>query len=1241
MATSRLQAKLIFLSAVEIASPEARQAFVESECGENGSLRDEVDELLLHQQSLGHFLESPVPELGVSASNGASEAVGTCIGPYTLLEQIGEGGFGVVFLANQERPVKRRVALKIIKPGMDTRQVIARFEAERQALALMDHPNIAKVLDAGTTGGISDEPASQVRGEDRERGRGGEADLQASVRISPSPPLPLSPSTSSGRPYFVMELVQGIPITEYCDQCNLTTRERLELFITVCHAVQHAHQQGVIHRDIKPTNVLVAMQDGRPTPKIIDFGVAKAIGHRLTDQTLTIGFAQMVGTPLYMSPEQAELSPLGVDTRSDIYSLGVLLYELLTGTTTFDKERMHAAPYDELRRIIREDEPLPPSARFSTLAADLATTVAEHRRTDQRRLFQSIRGELDWIVMKCLDKDRNRRYESANSLARDIGRHLADEPVQACPPSPGYRLRKFARRNRTPVFAGSMMLLTLVAGIIGTTWGMVRATRAQTAAVNEAQQKDAALKAARQSAQHTQDQLFLALLNQARAGRFSGQPGQRLDSLAALAKAATIRPDERLRDEAIAALALPDLRRVPVWRPAQPGTTAMTYSGLCRLYASVDAQGVMSIRRIADDHEVQRFAAGTLMVTNRVDFSPDEQFVIALTPKNTVRVWRVADGRAVLSDEPCDARAYAFAPDGRRLAIGQQHSVVYFDLSTGDEILRWPLPAQAHGLEFNAEGDRLAVGYYLYSDIASVYEAATGSLIAELPVGAINSQVIAWHPNGEFLAVSGTDPRIQIWNVSAKQRVAILEGHKPNVIKLMFHPTGDFLASHSWDGTLRLWDPSTGRQLLQLPLKTETERPHISRDGQWLWMGLHGERAALLELIPSREYRTLVSSFGAVAGTQTQAELSPDGRLLAVGTTNGASLWDLQSGRELARLPRGTRQVFFDCSMQSDSERRSTAELADEVHDSEASAADCGPYDLLTSGSAGLLRWPIITPRPVPVRDRERGPEMASESSDRHSQRPRLGLPKQLSPLTQAWFARSADGRAIGLAAEEGRVNKIIDLETGAVQRELGPHPNGHVRALSSDGQWAASNGWHSERVRLWNARTGEMVHEWFLEKQTRIRFTPDSRTLVISRHDEFSFWDVETRQSTRRLRREVGFESSHVAFSPDGKLMALELAPAVIHLIDAATFCTIAKLEDPHGDQPVWQAFTPDGTNLVVVTKHTTAIHIWDLRAIRARLKEINLDWDWPEFAPASQIPGSALDKYTIDVVRDDPEKN
>jgi serine/threonine protein kinase/Tfp pilus assembly protein PilF len=418
----------IFGRALEIESAADRAAYLDEACGRDAGLRAEVEGLLTANGRAGEFMRRPAAVVAARITavyEPLTEGTGTVIGPYKLVEQIGEGGFGVVFMAEQTQPVRRKVALKVLKPGMDTRQVVARFESERQALALMDHPNIAKVLDGG--------------------------------------------QTTCGRPYFVMDLVKGLPITEYCDQAQLTPRERVELFVHLCQAVQHAHQKGIIHRDLKPSNVLVTLHDGTPLVKVIDFGIAKALGQQLTDKTLFTGFAQLVGTPLYMSPEQAALSNVDVDTRSDIYSLGVLLYELLTGTTPFDKERLQDAGYDEMRRIIREEEPPKPSTRISTLG-QAATTLSTQRRSDPKRLSQLFRGELDWVVMKALEKDRNRRYESANALAHDLGRYLRDEPVQACPPSAWYRYRKFARRNKRALLTAAAVALAALLAVGSLGW---------------------------------------------------------------------------------------------------------------------------------------------------------------------------------------------------------------------------------------------------------------------------------------------------------------------------------------------------------------------------------------------------------------------------------------------------------------------------------------------------------------------------------------------------------------------------------------------------------------------------------------------------------------------------------------------------------------------------------------------------------------------------------------------------
>jgi serine/threonine protein kinase/tetratricopeptide (TPR) repeat protein len=456
MAVIAALAKSLFLAASELNDPTERAAYLDRECGGDAELRARVEALLrandaepLPPAAAGEGCGAHIPDrLPRTEDYGDPTArVGAVLaGKYKLVEELGEGGMGSVFMAQQTEPVKRAVAVKVIKAGMDSKAVLARFEAERQALAMMDHPNIAKVLDAGTTDG--------------------------------------------GRPFFVMELVKGKPITQFCDERKLTPRQRLELFVPVCQAIQHAHQKGVIHRDLKPSNVLVALYDDRPVPKIIDFGVAKAAGQALTDKTLMTGFGALVGTPEYMSPEQANLNNLDIDTRSDVYSLGVLLYELLTGTTPVDRKSLGKAAILEILRIVREVEPPKPSAKLSTIGT--LPSVAANRGTEPAKLSKLMKGELDWVVLKALEKDRTRRYESANGLSRDIQRYLADEVVEARPPSAGYRLKKYVKRNKGPVVAASLVLAALLAGMAGTTWGLLQARQsaeAERLANGEAQAK--------------------------------------------------------------------------------------------------------------------------------------------------------------------------------------------------------------------------------------------------------------------------------------------------------------------------------------------------------------------------------------------------------------------------------------------------------------------------------------------------------------------------------------------------------------------------------------------------------------------------------------------------------------------------------------------------------------------------------------------------------------------------------
>ncbi len=469
-------------------TPEAqRPALLDRACEGKPELRRRVEVLLKADAAPAQYLAQPpamdaTTGFGGTTSFAAGDVPGIVIaGRYKLLEEIGEGGMGTVWMAQQLEPVKRLVAIKLIKAGMDSKAVLARFEAERQALAMMDHPNIAKVLDGGI-----DIPS-------------------ASHPLTPAPSPQRGEGRKTGRPYFVMELVKGTPITKFCDERKLSLKERLELFVPVCQAIQHAHQKGVIHRDIKPSNVLIALYDDKPVPKVIDFGIAKATGTQLTEQTLNTGFGAIVGTPEYMSPEQASLNNLDIDTRSDVYALGVLLYELMTGTTPVDTKSLGKAAMLEVLRIVREVEAPKPSYKLST--SDALPSISANRGTEPARLSKLMKGELDWVVLKALEKDRTRRYDTANGLARDIQRYLADEVVEARPPSAGYRLRKFMKRHRGQVIAASLVMLALLAGIVGTTIGLIDARKQRQLAVAAQQAEAERAEGERQAKQKAEEEM--------------------------------------------------------------------------------------------------------------------------------------------------------------------------------------------------------------------------------------------------------------------------------------------------------------------------------------------------------------------------------------------------------------------------------------------------------------------------------------------------------------------------------------------------------------------------------------------------------------------------------------------------------------------------------------------------------------------------------------------------------------
>jgi WD40 repeat protein/serine/threonine protein kinase len=956
----------LFLRLVELPVGE-RAAALERECGDDVELRVRIEALLGAHDEPQSFVTMPNAGLPGSTSGGAEqEETGgelslesdrgsvdsrptasvdswrnvpsglEIAGRYKLLEKIGEGGMGEVWVAKQTAPVKRKVALKLIKTGMDSKAVLARFEQERQALAIMDHPNIARVLDAGIT--------------------------------------------AAGQPFFVMELVNGLPLTKYCDEVRLTPKERLELFIPICQAIQHAHQKGIVHRDLKPANILITLIDAKPVPKVIDFGVAKATSGKLTDETLSTAFGAVVGTLEYMSPEQAGFSNDDIDTRADIYSLGVILYELLTGLRPIDAKRLKMAALAEMMRIIKEEEPSTPSTRLST--DEGLASLAASRQTDPRKLMSLLRGELDWVVMKCLEKSRERRYETANALSRDIQRYLHDEPVEARPPSAAYRMSKFLKRNKAMVVAASMVLAALIVGVALASIGFVRARAerdiAEKASVEARAQKNRAdeqKQLALDNARQSELRLAESVISQADAWSLAGRFAEAHQSYSAaydklVAMKAPLTAGELglwnsyhqttfpllsfngPREGVFSIAIAPDGRTallgsngmLKLWDLAT-GRELRTFTGhvgrVCGVAIAADGRtalsggsdGTLKLWNLATGEEIRSFGGGTSQV-QCIAIAPDGNTALSGTFDNTLKLWDLANGKELLNFKGLahPVASLAIAPDSRTaLSGGFDGALRLWDLTNGNELhtfrghvlpvngvaiapgghvalsasrdntLRlWDLSAWKQIREFTGGTGPVCMlpgGLFALSPSSTgtlkLWNFASGEELRTF-TGHKNSVLgIAIAAGGRTAVSAGIDGTLKVWDVSGRQEPLTLVGQNYGVTGAAIAPDGRTALSVGADGTLKLWDLATEKMLRSFAMAAKAVT--ISPDGQTALVGRNNGTLELFDLSSGNELRTFTGDTGQVLCVA----ISPDGQSAVSGGNKTITLWNLSSGKAI------------------------------------------------------------------------------------------------------------------------------------------------------------------------------------------------------------------------------------------------------------------------------------------------------------------------------------------------------
>ena len=1094
----------IFAQAILITSPAERAVYLDGACDAGGGQRFRIEQLLQAYFQPDPFLDGLPQDLTVTAAMElAEESVGCEIGPYRLLERIGEGGMGVVYKAEQSKPVQRRVALKVIKPGMDTAKVIARLEVERQTLAIMDHPNIARMLDAGTT--------------------------------------------ESGLPYFVMELVNGVPITEFCDTVKHSVRERLVIFVTLCQAIQHAHQKGIIHRDLKPGNVLVELQNG--APKVIDFGVAKAIAQHSTDRMQHTDFAQTVGTPLYMSPEQATYANQDIDTRSDVYSLGVVFYELLTGVTPFDRESMRQVGTEEMRRIVRDVDPPRPSARIAALDKTTVRTIAAARLAEPEKFRQQLRGELDWIVMKCLEKDRRRRYESASMLAADIQRFLDDIPVLASPPSATYWLKKFVIRHRVGVATTILVsaAILLMSGVsVWKYFGEREARREMEAQRNLAVQSQADLKR----------YLYAADMTLAMDAAANGYVGKMEPLLQRHMPSA----DER------------DLRGFE-WH---------------------------FLNNWKNDTERMRQNAVVFRGhTSDVYFvaeSPDGTMIASASKDHTVRLWNLNKGELirVLSGHTSEVNSLSFSPDGRTLATASDDRTVrIWDVETGQEV--WSLKDFQQiviRVQFSPDGRKLAVTEAILasSDVTTtIWDVAARSVLSRLE----NQLVLRFVPNESAVATIGEDTVIRIidLNTNAVRTTMTTTGDQPP--SGVFSHDGERLFTCGNSSTLTVSDVDTGRESARFYCQEVRPRSiAISPDDRFLAVGGNEGILRVFHVSSGQLY----CSIEVPRRTIWSVTYSHDGKSLLAGCADGSIYrWTLPIRSAVTALPQCDSPVL-QLAISHDSSKMATLDESNcvtlwntnlrnstqqiTVKDNVSNVDLCsihflsdGQHILIGDRAGGLHTFETST-----------GQELAQRQfPDTYMAQASL-MPKQnLIAIVNDHKIAIGDIASQSLCQQfvtDGTVNstcfspdgsKLIATHAAGIDlfnvadgtgASVGiQHPvERSICAYSPDGQSFAIG--HSDRtIAIWDANTLKetAILLGHTASVVSMAYTPDGRTLATgSRTGELKLWDLETKQEFFELHGHTG-QIETMAFSEDGRLLV-----------------TAGKSRDEHGEIWLWSAPRP-----------------------------------------------------------------